>query len=64
MNKLFRPKFDVNDALDWLPRCTVMMGVPTYYRFHFFSFIHFIRFLRFSPWKKNWLFFFIVYENF
>ncbi|VDM09914.1 unnamed protein product [Wuchereria bancrofti] len=28
---IFRPKFDVNDALDWLPRCTVMMGVPTYY---------------------------------
>ncbi|VDO51344.1 unnamed protein product [Onchocerca flexuosa] len=28
---IFRPKFDVNDALNWLPRCTVMMGVPTYY---------------------------------
>uniref|UniRef100_A0A0R3S2R7 AMP-binding domain-containing protein n=1 Tax=Elaeophora elaphi TaxID=1147741 RepID=A0A0R3S2R7_9BILA len=28
---IFRPKFDVSDALDWLPRCTVMMGVPTYY---------------------------------
>ncbi|VDM92131.1 unnamed protein product [Litomosoides sigmodontis] len=28
---IFRPKFDVNDALNWLPKCTVMMGVPTYY---------------------------------
>uniref|UniRef100_A0A915PYJ8 Malonyl-CoA synthase n=1 Tax=Setaria digitata TaxID=48799 RepID=A0A915PYJ8_9BILA len=28
---IFRPKFDVNDALNWLPQCTVMMGVPTYY---------------------------------
>ncbi|MCP9265051.1 Long-chain-fatty-acid--CoA ligase LcfB [Dirofilaria immitis] len=25
------PKFDVNDAFHWLPQCTVMMGVPTYY---------------------------------
>ncbi|VDN07455.1 unnamed protein product [Thelazia callipaeda] len=28
---VFRPKFDVNDALNWLPQCTVMMGIPTYF---------------------------------
>ncbi|MAK55878.1 MAG: malonyl-CoA synthase [Pusillimonas sp.] len=25
------PKFDIEQALHYLPRCTVMMGVPTYY---------------------------------
>ncbi|MFH4975367.1 hypothetical protein AB6A40_002076 [Gnathostoma spinigerum] len=28
---VFRPKFAVNDAMKWLPKATVMMGVPTYY---------------------------------
>ncbi|KAH7680167.1 Protein ACS-11 [Aphelenchoides avenae] len=28
---VFRPKFDVDDAIKWLPKSTVMMGVPTYY---------------------------------
>ena len=30
---LWRPKFDVNDAIKHIPESTVMMGVPTYYRF-------------------------------
>uniref|UniRef100_A0A0M3I2V3 Malonyl-CoA synthase n=1 Tax=Ascaris lumbricoides TaxID=6252 RepID=A0A0M3I2V3_ASCLU len=28
---IYRPKFDAEDALKWIPRSTVMMGVPTYY---------------------------------
>lgn len=28
---IFLPKFDVSLALKWLPKSTVMMGVPTYY---------------------------------
>jgi malonyl-CoA/methylmalonyl-CoA synthetase len=28
---VFLPKFDVGEVLDSLPRCTVMMGVPTFY---------------------------------
>ncbi len=28
---LWLPKLDVDRALEWLPRATVMMGVPTYY---------------------------------
>jgi malonyl-CoA/methylmalonyl-CoA synthetase len=28
---IFLPKFDVDAVLDALPRCTVMMGVPTHY---------------------------------
>ena len=27
----FLPRFDVDACLAWLPRCTVMMGVPTFY---------------------------------
>jgi malonyl-CoA/methylmalonyl-CoA synthetase len=25
------PRFDVHEVMRWLPRCTVMMGVPTFY---------------------------------
>src|SRR3546814_5683980 len=28
---IWLPKLDVEQALHYLPRCTVMMGVPTYY---------------------------------
>lgn len=28
---IWLPKFDVDQALHYLPRCTLMMGVPTYY---------------------------------
>ncbi|MGI9326127.1 MAG: AMP-binding protein [Pseudomonadales bacterium] len=28
---VFRPAFDLDDVLRWLPGCTVMMGVPTFY---------------------------------
>jgi malonyl-CoA/methylmalonyl-CoA synthetase len=28
---VFLPRFDVEDVLATLPRCTVMMGIPTYY---------------------------------
>ncbi|HUH86423.1 MAG TPA: malonyl-CoA synthase [Pusillimonas sp.] len=28
---IWLPKFDADQALSYLPRCTVMMGVPTYY---------------------------------
>jgi malonyl-CoA/methylmalonyl-CoA synthetase len=28
---VFAPKFDIEEMLVWLPRCTVMMGVPTFY---------------------------------
>ena len=28
---IWLPRFNVDQALDYLPRCTVMMGVPTYY---------------------------------
>ncbi len=28
---IFLPKFDVEDALSWLPKATSMMGVPTFY---------------------------------
>ena len=28
---VFLPRFDVDACLAWLPRCTVMMGVPTFY---------------------------------
>ena len=27
----FLPRFDARDCMAWLPRCTVMMGVPTFY---------------------------------
>lgn len=29
--QIFRPKFDLNDALKWLPKSTVFVGVPTFY---------------------------------
>ena len=28
---LFLPKFEVNQTISYLPKSTVMMGVPTYY---------------------------------
>ncbi|CAI4228249.1 unnamed protein product [Auanema sp. JU1783] len=28
---VWRDKFNVDDALKWMPHCTVFMGVPTYY---------------------------------
>ena len=28
---VFAPKFEMADMLEWLPRCTVLMGVPTFY---------------------------------
>ncbi len=28
---VFRPAFALDDVLHWLPHCTVMMGVPTFY---------------------------------
>uniref|UniRef100_A0A914BZN3 Uncharacterized protein n=1 Tax=Acrobeloides nanus TaxID=290746 RepID=A0A914BZN3_9BILA len=28
---IFRPKFDVEDVMYWLPKSTVFMGVPTFY---------------------------------
>lgn len=28
---IYLPKFDANRALEWLPKSTVMMGVPTFY---------------------------------
>ena len=27
----FAPRFDADGCIEWLPRCTVMMGVPTFY---------------------------------
>ena len=27
----FLPRFDADACIEWLPRCTVMMGVPTFY---------------------------------
>jgi malonyl-CoA/methylmalonyl-CoA synthetase len=29
--QIFRPKFDLHDALDWMPKSTVFIGVPTFY---------------------------------
>jgi malonyl-CoA/methylmalonyl-CoA synthetase len=31
MAMVLLPAFDVDDVVAWLPRCTVMMGVPTFY---------------------------------
>ena len=28
---IFLPKFNVENALKWIPKATSMMGVPTYY---------------------------------
>lgn len=32
---IFRPKFDIHDALNWLPKSTVFMGIPTFYRYDY-----------------------------
>jgi len=29
--QIFRPKFDLHDALDWMPKSSVFIGVPTFY---------------------------------
>lgn len=29
---IFRPKFDIEDVLKWMPKSSVFMGVPTFYR--------------------------------
>lgn len=29
--QIFRPKFELHDALHWMPKSTVFIGVPTFY---------------------------------